>query len=152
RFLHRRHDRPVPPDRTELDPPPAEPERLQRATRDPDRGEQMPAVAADEGLAPEAVAAHPGDERSEHIDNDQQNKDLAAIPARHRHDSKYAPPHALLPEGQRDRPVEPRIRTAPPLVVVGPGSANVTDPLAGSVAPCASSIRAMADGFDVVAI
>src|SRR5262249_59182165 len=52
----------------------------------------------------------------------------------------------------RDRPVEPRIRTAPPRIVVGPGSANVTDPLAGSVAPCASSIRAMADGFDVVAV
>src|SRR5262249_39176141 len=86
RFLHRRHDRPVPPDRTELDPPPAEPERLQRAARDPDRGEQMPAVTADKGLAAESVAARPGDERSEHIENDQQNEDLAAVPARHRYD------------------------------------------------------------------
>src|SRR5262249_24311033 len=77
-----------------------------------------------EGLAAEAVAADAGDQGSERVENDQQEEDLPAVPARHRHDGSMrllrrqplAQPdraafvvHALLPEGQRDRTPEPGI-------------------------------------------
>src|SRR5262245_8659218 len=56
---HRRDDRPVVPDRTALQPPPAQPYRLERHTRDPERREQMPLPAAHDDVAADRVAAQP---------------------------------------------------------------------------------------------
>jgi hypothetical protein len=55
----RGHDRPVLPDRAMLDPPPAEPNRLHRHRRNPDRRVQVTALAPDHDVSSGPARAPP---------------------------------------------------------------------------------------------
>lgn len=58
-FLDRRDDGPMMANRAMLNPPPAEPKRLQRSSGNPDGREKVTVPAADHDVATEPVASHP---------------------------------------------------------------------------------------------
>ena len=70
-------DRPVTADRAALDPPPPEPDRLQRRTGDPERGEEMAPPAANDGISPDPIAEHARNHGSDDIDRDDRDESPA---------------------------------------------------------------------------
>src|SRR5262249_12187965 len=63
-LLDRRDDRPVVADGAALEPPPAESDRLDRGSGNPDGREQMTLAAADDDVSTEAIPPQPSQERS----------------------------------------------------------------------------------------
>src|SRR5262249_18328241 len=77
-LLHRDDDRPMVADRAALDPPPPEPDRLDRDSGDPDGGEEGAAAAADDGLPADPISEDAGDDRPDDVEHDDCRQHLAA--------------------------------------------------------------------------
>ncbi len=88
RLAHQGHGSPVPAYGAPLVPGRAEPYRLERSTRDPDRGEQVTLAAADDGVAASRISPAAGDDRP----NDRENDSCDRYQQRCARPADYLPP------------------------------------------------------------
>lgn len=82
-MFDRADDRPVVSDRAALNPPPAQPDRLHRNARYPDRREQVTLAAANDRAGADAIATPASNHGRENVEADQEENETLPPEPRH---------------------------------------------------------------------